>query len=938
MGKRMRSVLKQLFFVLGALVLFPSLMDSVRAQEAVGGLVPTSLSCEYLANPWGLDVAKPRLSWQVAPVSSPAAARGLKVGAYQILVAGSAESLKADKGDLWDSGKIVGDKTIQIPYAGAALGSFQKCFWKVRVWDQADKASAWSEPAFWTMGVLKPEDWTAKWITLTRPAEREVPEFDAKAPRSMEWRQKAASPIFRKEFKVEKKIKSATAYICGLGYYELRLNGKKVGDHELDPAFTRFDQRSLYVTYDVTAALQPGDNAVGVMLGNGFYNSHTRDAWDFDKAPWRDEPKLLAQIRLEYEDGSVETVATDPSWKANTGPVVLDGTRQGEFYDARKEMPGWDKGKFDDSAWKPAELAKPIPGLVSAQMMPPIRQIETLKPVKITEPKPGIFVFDMGQNMTGWAQLKVQGPAGTKVEMRYGERLKTDGTLDQLGEFKVNAGIAQHVFQGPFQTDTYILKGQGEEVWHPHFDYHGFQYVEVTGFPGKPEADNITACVLHTDFKPAGSFACSNELLNKIQTLTSWSYRGNYFGYPTDCPHREKNGWTGDAHLAAEYGMLFFHNQAGYTKWMNDFFDEQRDSGELPGIVPTGGWGYAWGNGPAWDSAYILIPWYLYLYNGDTGILATHYDRMKRYVDYLQTKAKDEIVSIGLGDWVPAKTETPVPVTSTGYYYADTVIVSKAAKILGREADAKVYADRAEQIRQGYNKAFYKGDGVYANGSQTALSCALYQGLADPAEMKKVTEKLVAAVHGNGDKIDVGILGAKYLFRALTANGQNDVAYAVAIQKAAPSYGAWVEQGATTLWEEWAGTGSRNHIMFGDISAWMVEALAGLAVDPEQPGFKHTIVRPHLAPGLTWAKAEHQSPYGRVADKWELKNGVLTLSVSIPPNATAQVHVPAASEEGVTESGKPASQAAGVRFVKMADGAAVFEVESGEYVFSAKQK
>jgi alpha-L-rhamnosidase len=743
------------------------------------------------------------------------------------------------------------------------------------------------------------------------------------------WGQKAPSPVFRKTFKVFKTVESAVVSVCGLGYYDLRLNGKPVDDRRLDPAFTRYDRRVLYTTFDVTDQIRSSDNCLGVQLGNGWLNVFSRAAWDFDSAPWRAAPTFRLNLRLEYTDGSSDDIVSDASWNAATGPLVLDGIRHGVYYDARREMPGWDLPGFDASSWKDPEVVAAPAGVLSAQMLPPIRITETIRPVRLTEPTPGRFLFDLGQNMAGIVRLRVSGPAGTRVTLRYGEQLYEDGNLDQ-------DAIQMHVYRGPIQTDTYILKGDGEEVWEPRFVYHGFRYVELSGYPGRPKKDSLLGLVLHTAFEPAGSFECSNELLSTIQKLTLWSYRNNYHGYPTDCPQREKNGWTGDAHLAAEQAMYNFRNEAAYTKWMGDFKDEQRDSGELPGIVPTAGWGYAWGNGPAWDSAYVLIPWYLYLYRGDERILSEHYDRLKRYVDYLTTRAKKGIVSIGLGDWVPAKTTTPAAVTSTGYYYKDTVIVATAARLLGKTQDAEKYEKLAEDIRSAFHKVFYRGDGTYANGSQTAQSCALFQGLATSEHRDAAIEQLVKNVRSQKDHLDTGILGAKYLFNSLSDAGHHDLAYRVACQTTFPSYGHWIAQGATTLWEAWDGEGSRNHIMFGDISAWFYKYLAGIRVDPQQPGFRHIILRPQPTGDLTWVKASHDSMLGTIGSDWKITDGTFRWNITVPPGATATVHVPGGDPQSVTEGGQAASEAPGVTAVSHEGKAAVFRVVAGRYEFASR--
>ena len=883
---------------------------ALKLHAAPVGISAAQLRCEYLENPLGIDVSQPRLSWIVESKQ-----RGQRQVAYQVLVASTEAGLNSDKGDLWNSGQVPSDQTLHIVYAGKFLASYQRCFWKVRIWDKDGKPSAYSEPAHWDMGLLSPREWPGQWISLTADTNS------------------APAPLLRRTFKLGRNIKQARAYVCGLGYYELHINGKKIGDHCLDPAYTRYDRRALYVTYDVTDALQRGTNAIGVILGNGWYNVQTLAVWDFHKAPWRAAPKLYLQLRVEYADGYTETLVTDTQWKASTGPVVFNSIYGGETYDARLEKPGWDTAAFNDSDWRMAEVVAPPPGKLSAQMIPPIKADAGIKPVKLTEPRPGVFVFDLGQNLAGYAELSVRGQAGTKVVMKYSERLGGDGMIDR-------AEIQQHVAKmdtnQQFQADTYILKGGSQETWHSRFVYHGFQYVEVTGFPGKPTLTSLRGVFLHSAVPAAGEFECSNPLLNRIWGAGRWAYLSNLQGIPTDCPHREKNGWTGDAHLAAEQGLLNYAPAALYTKWINDLGDEQRPSGELPGIVPTSGWGYKWGNGPAWDSAFLLIPLYLYEYCGDTQVLRDHYDGMKRYVDYLTSRARDGIVDIGLNDWAPFKTATPAEITSTAYYYRDARIVALAANLLGNEADALRYADLAAGIKQAFNRKFYHPEtGLYGNGSQTALSCALYQGLADPEIRPLVLSNLVANVEQRQGHIDTGILGAKYLLNALLENGRADVAYRIASQKDLPSWGWWIEQGATTLWEQWNGGESRNHIMFGDISAWFYKALAGINLDPANPAFKHILIKPNVVGGLTSARASYDSVRGRIVSDWKTDREGFHLAVTVPANATATVSLPVPDAAKVREGELPASKAAGVKLLGVAGGRTLFEVGSGTYHFTA---
>ena len=884
------------------------LLGLAAALPARAGLKVGQLLCEYQEHPLGLDVAQPLLAWKLV-----AEDRDERQTAYQVLVASSSDNLARGVGDMWDSGQVASDATTQIRYAGRPLPSRLVCFWKARVWDKAGTPSPWSAVATWEMGLLAPAKWDAKWIGQnTNTAEQPL-------------------PLLRREFTVSGQVRSARLYIAGLGYAEARLNGAKVGDHHLDPGYTRYDKRVLYVTHDVTAQLHKGVNALGVMLGNGWYNVQTKAAWNFDEAAWRGAPRLLASLQIDYADGHTEVIGTDDQWKCAAGPVLANTIYGGELYDARLEQAGWDTAGFADQAWAAAQLVGAPKGQLVAQALPPIRTDKVLPVAKITEPKPGVFVFDFGQNLSGYAELSVRGPAGTAVHLKYTERLAKDGNVDQKD-------IATHVIRfgsnQVFQTDTYILKGQGKETWHSRFSYYGFQYVEVTGFPGKPTADSLRAVFIHTDVPVAGRFECSNELLNKIWEAGRWSYLGNLQGIPTDCPHREKNGWTGDAHLAAEQAMFNYFPPAFYVKWLNDLDDEQQPDGKLPGIVPTAGWGYKWGNGPAWDNAFILIPYYQYVYYGDVEVFRAHYAGMKRYVDYLASHAKDGIVKLGLNDWAPWKTKTEAGITDTAYFFVDAQVVALAARVLGKTEDAAKYAALAETIKAAFNRKFWHADtGLYDNGSQTALSCALYQGLVPPEQQARVLANLVAAVEKTGGHIDTGILGAKYLLNTLLENGRADVAYRIVSQKDQPSWGWWIAQGATTLWEEWTGSSSRNHIMYGDISAWFYKALAGIRPDPQAPGFKHFYINPQVVGDLTGARGEYESIRGPMVSDWKLKGTDFRLRVVIPPNSTATVTLPTADLAAVRANRAPLAQTEGLSRPRVEAGHVVCEAGSGTYEF-----
>ena len=896
--------------------LFPALVAAlaVSAWPLQAADVPAvtieGLRCEYQVNPLGLDTPQPRLSWLLQSLQ-----RAQRQTGYQILVASTLEKLAANIGDLWDSGRLDSDQSIQVDYQGQPVRSRQTCFWKVRVWDKEGKATRYSEPAFWEMGLLQPGDWHGQWIAR---------DTDTNAP---------SAPLLRRAFRLDAPVAQARVYICGLGYYELRINGKKIGDHILDPGFTRYDKRALYVTYDVTEALRQGSNAIGVILGNGWQNVQTRAFWSFDTAPWRAAPKLLMELRIRLADGRTAIVPTDGRWKAGDAPITFNSIYSGESYDARLEQPGWDTANFDDARWAAAQIVAAPKGRLAAQTMPPIKITETISPVQISQPKPGVFVYDFGQNFAGFARLNAAGPAGTRVTLKYSERLAPDGTLDQtaIAKYIVELDPTQE-----FQTDHYTLSGQGTESWQPRFVYHGFQYVEVTGAPAALTLDNLTGCFVHSAVAEAGRFSSSNPLLDRIWTAGRWSYLSNLEGLPTDCPHREKNGWTGDAHLAAEQGLLNYDAAAVYEKWIEDIADEQRPDSEVPGIVPTGGWGYQWGNGPAWDSAFLLIPYYLYEYCGDTRPLTSHYLAMRQYVDLLSRKAQVSIIDWGRNDWAPFKTDTPADITSTSYYFQDALVVAKAAELLGYRGDERKYLALAARVKTAFNQKFFHPDtGSYGNGSQTSLSCALYQGLTETRQRAAVVSDLVAGLAQNDNHIDTGILGAKYLLNALTENGRADLAYEIATHRTAPGWGWWMESGANTLWEQWDGTGSRNHIVFGDILAWFDKALAGLNPDPQSPGFKHTIFKPRVVGDLEWVKASHDSMYGPIKCAWAIKDGRFTYEVSIPPNTTATVFLPRNGEGAIEESGHPVvGGVGGIGGIERQGQWTVLDIGSGSYSFS----
>ncbi|HTL31035.1 MAG TPA: glycoside hydrolase family 78 protein [Tepidisphaeraceae bacterium] len=891
------------------LILMTALM---LAASAMAQMKPTNLRCEYLTNPIGIDTPQPRLSWMLESNR-----RGEVQTAYQIVMTG-------DGGELWDSGKVSSNQTTQIEYAGKPLQSRQRATWKVRVWDRDGKVSE-SEPASWEMGLLAPSGWKAKWIGSGQESG-------------------SAAPMFRKTFDAKAQITRARLYICGLGYHDVSINGQRIGDHQLDPGYTNYAKRMLYVTHDVTREINSGANAIGVILGSGWYDVHTKAVWNFHEAPWRDRPKLLLQLAIDYADGSTQTIASDESWKWSTGPITYESIYSGEHYDARLEKTGWDQPSFsEDDSWKPVVVAQAPKGKLVAQQMPPIRFVTELKPKQIAEPKPGVYVIDMGQNFSGVPVITAQAPAGTTVKLRCAERTSKDGMIDTAD---IDVFVKKDHPEQTFQEDHYTFKGTGAtETWHPRFTYHGYQYVEVTGFPGKPTLDNLRGLVMHTDIEPAGTFECSNPLLNKIASAASWAYLSNLMSIPTDCPHREKNGWTGDAHLACEQGLYTFNGASVYTKWIDDIQDAMHDDGDLPGIIPTGGWGYTLG--PAWDSALLLIPHYLYEYNGDTRILVSHYPAMKKYVDFLTSRAPEHIVKgAPLGDWAPFDSKTNTDYLTSAYYFRDAQIVSQIAKMIGNEGAATKYANLAEQIKAAINKTFFDPKtGNYAEGTQTAQACALVFDLVPSGEESRVFDNLIKAIDKRKNHLDCGILGAKWIMQALLDHGRADVGYAIATQTDLPSWGHWIEQGATTLWENWDGSASRNHIMYGDVVAWFFKALAGIQPDPAKnvpgtflaaPGFSHFIIRPNIVGDLTHARGEHRTMHGMILSDWTREGSKLRLQIKVPPNTTATLSLPTTDPKSVQEGGKPADQAEGVTAKGSAQGRTVYELQSGDYGFECR--
>jgi len=839
---------------------------------------PSFLRCEYLINPIGIDCTSPRLTWMLKDSSTGAIQK-----AYRLTVGTDSVAVLSGTGNVWNSGKVLSDK-ILIPYNGQTLIPFTRYYWCVEIWDKGNAIHK-SVVASFETGMMNQNNWKGSWIS------------DGNGDFGKGINEKAA-PYFRKEINISSTVVSAKAYIAVAGLYELSVNGKRIGNRQLDPMFTRYDRRNLYATYDITNFLKNGENAIGVWLGNGWYNLQSTAVWYFDKSPWRNRPAFCMDIRITYKDGSVETISTDKKWKTSLSPLVFNSIYTGEHYDARKNQNGWDKPGFDDSKWTKV-LVRPAPSqnIVSEQIQP-IRRVEKICPKSVRKIDEKTWLFDFGQNISGVTQLSVKGEKGTTFTIKHGEELK-DGRIDMSN---LNAHYRPTDDTDPFGTDIYILGGEGDEIFSPHFNYKGFQYVEVTCDRSVTlSADNLTAFFIHSDVPPVGKVMTSNPLINKIWEAANRSYLSNLVGIPTDCPHREKNGWTGDAHIAIETGLYNFDGITVYEKWLADHQDEQQPNGVLPAIIPTSGWGYHWANGLDWTSTIAIIPWNIYMFYGDSHLLKSCYENIKLYVDHVSDKYPDGLTDWGLGDWVPVKSKTPVEFTSSIYYYVDAKILSDAAKIFGKQEDEKKYSALAEKIKTAVNKKYLNVEtGVYAEGNQTEQSFPLFWGLV-PDELKsKVAEQLAKRVKADNNHIDVGLLGSKSILNALSENGYADLAYTLASQKDYPSWGMWIDNGATTLFEAWKSVSSTdgkrksslNHIMFGEIDAWFYKALGGIHPDPIQPGFKNILLRPNFITNLEHVKVQYRSPYGEIISQWEHKGKKVIYTVVIPSNSTASMTVP----------------------------------------------
>jgi alpha-L-rhamnosidase len=888
------------------------------------------LRTEYRENPLGIDARKPRLSWRLRSTG-----RGVTQSAYEVRVARGERGARAGSDLVWSSGRVASDESIQRAYDGPPLQSGRRYHWQVRVWDGGGKPSGWSEPAWWEMGLLEPSDWKAGWI------EPNVPE-DVSKPGPV--------PMVRREFKLSGPVERARAYVTSHGLYEMQLNGQRVGDQLLTPGWTSYNKRLQYQTYDVTPLLKAGANAAGVLLGNGWYRGDLA-GWIGRRNVYGDRVALLMQIDIIYKDGRQETVGTDASWKAATGPILMSEIYHGETYDARLEKAGWSAPGFDDHEWSAVKSAGHRKDDLVAPAGPPMRRIEELKPVRIFKTPGGDTVADMGQNMVGWVRLKAAGPAGTTVTLRHAE------VLDKAGNFyTANLRSAK-------ETIRYTLRGGAPETYEPRFTFQGFRYVAVDGYPGELTPESLTGIVVHSDMARTGDLETDKPLVNQLQHNIRWGQKGNFLDVPTDCPQRdERLGWTGDAQVFSRTAAFNMDAAGFFTKWLRDVAADQYDNGSVPWVVPdvlTRPERPAAGSA-GWADAAVIIPWNVYLSYGDRRVLEDQYPSMVRWVEYQRSRAGDDCIWDGdahFGDWLayaapdsearsyPGAT-TSKDFIATAFFAHSTDLVQRTAKILGRPDDAARYGELLSRIKNAFRREYVTETGRVGENTQTAYALALQFDLL-PDALRPVAAKRLAQDVRDRKHLTTGFVGTPYLCHVLSRYGYLDEAYFLLNHEEYPSWLYPVKQGATTIWERWdgqkpdgtfqdVGMNSFNHYAYGAIGEWMYRVMAGLEIDEAVPGYKHILIQPQPGGGFTSVKASHDTMYGPASSAWTLKDGRFDLTVEVPPNTHATVRLPKAQLASVTEGGRALTKGNGIMDSRQVGDAVVVEVGSGSYRFAVR--
>lgn len=888
-----------------------------------------NLKTEYKTNPLGIGTLKPRLSWEFLSEQ-----RSTMQMAYQLKFASEKEYLLQDNNLLWDSGKIQSDHSVHIEYNGSDLLSGQRIYWKVKVWDNHGRESEWSEIAFWEMGLLSSSDWKALWID---------PDLEEDISVSN------PCPFIRKEFRLKSGIRKAGIYVSCYGLYQLRLNGAKVTDDLFTPGWTSYHHRLQYQVYDVTHLLISDKNALGVILGDGWYRGFF--GWQGKRNLYGEKLALILQMYVTYDDGSNELIITDNSWKSSTGPILRSDIYNGEMYDARLEIDGWDKKGFDDHRWNGVVVKNHAMDVFVPSEGEAVCVTQTVKPVrKITSPK-GEMVFDFGQNIVGWVMFTLKGVSGKKITLKHAEVLDKDGNFytDNLRAAKAE--------------DSYIFRSDDFETYEPHFTFHGFRYIKVDGYPGKIEIDNLAGRVIHSDMTPVGNFECSNPLVNQLQHNIQWGLRGNFLDVPTDCPQRdERMGWTGDAQVFALTACFNMNTAAFFTKWLKDLIVDQKPDGSVPWVVPMvvkGGGGTGWSDGygaAGWADAAIIIPWNIYQVYGDKRILENQYNSMKAWIEFMRKKAGDRYIfdsGFHFGDWLAfATTKCDYPgattdkdLIATAYFFYSTSLFQKIASVFDKQTDTDDYLELQKKIKTAFQKEFLTQTGRLSSNTQTAYVLSLAFDLI-PEKMKKAVAKRLADDVRKFGHITTGFLGTPLICDVLTENGYPELAYLLLFRKEYPSWLYPITMGATTIWERWdgirpdgsfqdAGMNSLNHYAYGAVGNWLYTKVAGISSDPERPGYKKIIIKPLVTDRLSYAKAEYHSVYGLIKTHWQLKGEKLNLNVVIPVNSTALIEIPAKNIENLYENNIPVSKVKDIKVIGIKDNRVTLEVGSGNYDFKS---
>jgi hypothetical protein len=895
--------IKNIVFLLCLLVTFSS-----NGQIAVA-----HLRCEMTENPLAVSQNQPRLSWQ-----SVSKKLNVSQSAYQILVASSEKKLYNNEGDVWDSGKVISNKNLQISCKGTALKSETKYFWKVKVWNQNDKASKWSKVDFFRIAPSE-SDLNPTWIGAITKANSHLPEGRNYHTATFKKEKKEAiinasdslarrSIMLRKPFPVSKEIKEAIVYISGLGHYELTINGKKIGNSEFAPLWTDYDKTVNYNTYELAAdALQKGENVIGVLLGNGMYNMVAERYAKFFVS--FGPPTLFFKMKLVYKDGSSAIIKSDESWKYSKSPITYNSIFGGEDYNANLEQKGWDSKGFNDSNWKKVVVQEAPKGILGAQTAPPITTQKKYEVKEVKELKPNFYVFNMGQNLSGFTTMKVKGKKGQTVRVWVGESLNEDGTVGQGKTGK------------PYYYD-YTLKGDGVEEWQPKFSYYGFQYAQMENINYKeaknenlPTLVDLKSNFIYNSAGEAGTFECSNDIFNKTHELINNAIKSNFQSVFTDCPQREKLGWLEEIHLNGP-GLLFNYNLESYIpSLMQNIADAQRENGLIPTIAPEYVvFGGDFTDSPEWGVTGVILPWMYYEQYGDASLLEKYYPVMKKYVDYLGTKSINHIVSYGLGDWYdygdhPAgySKNSPIALSATSHYYYGTHLLAKAAKLLNKGGDIAQYETLASDIKKAFNTEFFnKETKQYGTSSQFSNAVPVFMDIVEPQYKQAVMHNLLEDIKAKGDRLTTGDVGNRYLFQALARNGENEMMYKMNNHYDAPGYGFQIKFGLTTLTEQWDPRkgNSWNHFMMGQIEEWFYQSLAGIVSDVENPGFKHFFIQPEIVGDMTFVKATYKSIYGKIASIWEKKDGKLFLKIEIPANTSATVKLPVERNTKIKLNGK----------------------------------